>query len=154
MLSPYTAQCRILQARVASRVDHETGLLNGFASPKGDGVFVQTIDSFQGGEADLVVVSTVRNNQKMGRHALGILGDRRRMNVLLSRAKHKLVLVTSTGFLKNAVKWSEPGRGSGHDLEFLGALMRRIDLMVAPDDPDMTPTASIIACGEDGKVVQ
>ncbi|EAQ02704.1 DNA helicase, UvrD/REP family protein [Pseudooceanicola batsensis HTCC2597] len=117
-------------------------------------MFVQTIDSFQGGEADLVVVSTVRNNQKMGRHALGILGDRRRMNVLLSRAKHKLVLVTSTGFLKNAVKWSEPGRGSGHDLEFLGALMRRIDLMVAPDDPDMTPTASIIACGEDGKVVQ
>lgn len=154
ILSPYTAQCRILHARVAPRVDRETGLLNGFASPKGDGVFVQTIDSFQGGEADLVVVSTVRNNQKMGRHALGILGDRRRMNVLLSRAKHKLVLVTSTGFLKNAVKWSEPGRGSGHDLEFLGALMRRIDLMAAPDDPDTVPTAAIIACGEDGKVVQ
>lgn len=150
ILSPYTAQCRILHARVATRVDPETRLLNGFASPKGDGVFVQTIDSFQGGEADLVVVSTVRNNQKMGRHALGILGDRRRMNVLLSRAKHKLVLVTSTGFLKNAVKWSEPG----HDLEFLAALLRRIDLMAAPDDPDTTPTASIIACDEDGKVVQ
>ncbi|GAA6201743.1 hypothetical protein NBRC116599_29690 [Aquicoccus sp. SU-CL01552] len=149
ILSPYTGQCRILNARVASRIDPETGLLNGFASPKGDGVFVQTIDSFQGGEADLVVVSTVRNNQKVGRHALGILGDRRRMNVLLSRAKHKLVLVTSTGFLRNAVKWS----GVGHDLEFLGSLLRQIDLMAAPDDPDAVPTASIIACGEDGKVI-
>lgn len=153
ILSPYTAQCRFLQARLASRVNRETGLLNGFASPKGDGVFVQTIDSFQGGEADLVMVSTVRNNQKMGRHALGILGDRRRMNVLLSRAKHKLVLVTSTAFLKNAVKWSEGSRGSGHDIEFLGALMRRIDQMAAPNDPDTSPTASIIACGENGKVV-
>lgn len=154
ILSPYTAQCRILDARVASCVNRETGLLNGFASPKGDGVFVQTIDSFQGGEADLVMVSTVRNNQKMGRHALGILGDRRRMNVLLSRAKHKLVLVTSTGFLKNATQWSEPERGSGHDLEFLGALLRRLDLMAKPDEANAVPTASIIDCGEDGKVAQ
>ncbi|WP_150122397.1 AAA domain-containing protein, partial [Sulfitobacter sp. HI0129] len=53
ILSPYTAQCRLLHARVSSRVDPETRHLNGFASPKGDGVFVQTIDSFQGGEADL-----------------------------------------------------------------------------------------------------
>ena len=150
ILSPYTAQCRILNARVTSRIDPETGLLNGFASPKGDGVFVQTIDSFQGGEADMVMVSTVRNNQKMGRHALGILGDRRRMNVLLSRAKHKLVLVTSTGFLRNAVNWAGPG----HDLEFLGSLLRRIDVMVSPDAPEVVPTASIIACGEDGKVIQ
>lgn len=150
ILSPYSAQCRFINARVASRIDLETGLLNGFASPKGDGVFVQTIDSFQGGEADLVIVSTVRNNQKMGRHALGILGDRRRMNVLLSRARHKLVLVTSTGFLKNAVRWP----GSGHDLAFLESLLKRIDVMAAAPDRDPIPTASIIACGEDGKVLQ
>ena len=92
----------------------------------------------------MVMVSTVRNNQKMGRHALGILGDRRRMNV------HKLVLVTSTGFLRNAVNWAGPG----HDLEFLGSLLRRIDVMVSPDAPEVVPTASIIACGEDGKVIQ
>ncbi|NHF74004.1 AAA domain-containing protein [Paracoccus xiamenensis] len=154
ILSPYTAQCRALNARVASLIDSETGLLNGFASPKGDGVFVQTIDSFQGGEADMVMVSTVRNNQKMRRHALGILGDRRRMNVLLSRAKHKLVLVTSTGFLKNAVKWSESGGASVHDFEFLSTLLRRIDEMAAPDNPEAVPSALIIACDEDGKVLQ
>ncbi|OWY08404.1 hypothetical protein B6V74_14785 [Thioclava sp. F42-5] len=154
ILSPYTAQCRTLQARVTSRIDRETGLLSGFASPKGDGVFVQTVNSFQGGEADLVMVSTVRNNQKMGRHALGIVGDRRLMNVLLSRAKHKLVLVTSAGFLKNAIKWSEPERGSGHGLEFLGALLRKIEQMSAPDDPESLPSASIIACSENGKVIE
>lgn len=154
ILSPYTAQCRTLQARIASGIDRETGLLNGFASAKGDGVFVQTINSFQGGEADLVVVSTVRNNQKMGRHALGIVADRRLMNVLLSRAKHKLVLVTSTGFLKNAIQWSESGRRSGHDLEFLSSLLRQIDQMAATDDPESLASASIIACGEDGKVIK
>lgn len=153
ILSPYTAQCRILKARVASRIDRDTGLLNGFASPKGDRAFVHTIDSFQGGEADLVMVSTVRNNQKVGRHALGILGDRRRMNVLLSRAKHKLVLVTSTGFLKNAVQWAETGRGSGHELEFLGALLRRIDRMAVQDGTNTAPTASTIPCDEDGRVL-
>lgn len=154
ILSPYTAQCRRLQARVASRIDRETGLLNGFASPKGDGTFVQTINSFQGGEADLVVVSIVRNNQKMGRHALGIVSDRRLMNVLLSRAKHKLVLVTSTRFLKNAIQWSEAGRLSGPDLEFLGGLLRRIDQMAALGNPESLTTASIIACGENGKVTK
>lgn len=151
ILSPYTAQCRLLAARVAPRIDRDTGLLEGFASPKGDGAFVHTIDSFQGGEADLVIVSTVRNNQKVGRHALGILGDRRRMNVLLSRAKHKLVLVTSTRFLRNAVRWSDAGRGSGSDLDFLAAMLRRIDRMVESAPPDAVPEASIIACDELGK---
>lgn len=101
-----------------------------------------------------MVVSTVRNNQKMGRHALGIVADRRLMNVLLSRAKHKLVLVTSTVFLKNAVQWSEPGRRSGHELEFLRALLQRIDQMAATDGPESLASASIIACGEDGKVIK
>ncbi len=154
ILSPYTAQCRILEARVAKRIDRDTGQINGFVSPKGDGAFVHTIDSFQGGEADLVIVSTVRNNQRVGRRALGILGDRRRMNVLLSRAKHKLVLVTSTGFLRNAVQWSEEERASGNELHFLVEMLRRIDRMAELRSPDAQPDASIIACDEEGRVVR
>lgn len=153
ILSPYTAQCNLLRSLVATRIDQHTGLLGGFASPKGDGLFVHTIDSFQGGEADVVIVSTVRNNQKIGRHALGILGDRRRMNVLLSRARHKLVLVTSTGFLRNAIQWSENEQESGSDLGFLGGMLRRIDRMADPKVQDVLPRASIVVCGEDGRII-
>lgn len=150
ILSPYRAQCRLLEARLATRIDRDAARLNGFASPKGDGAFVHTIDSFQGSEADLVIVSTVRNNQKVGRHALGILGDRRRMNVLLSRARHKLVLVTSTQFLRNAVQW--PEAASDTDLDFLGALLRRIDRMGEPEASGILSQASIIPCDEEGRV--
>jgi AAA domain len=62
--------------------------------------FESTVDSFQGSEADIVVISLVRNNDHVGRAALGILRDRRRMNVLLSRAKWKLVIVGSMEFLR------------------------------------------------------
>lgn len=61
---------------------------------------VHTIDSFQGDEADVVIASLVRNNSNSGRNALGILGDSRRMNVLLSRAKHKLIVIGSLEFLR------------------------------------------------------
>ena len=154
ILSPYSAQCRLLEARLAKRIDRNTGRLGGFTSPKGDGSFVHTIDSFQGGEADLAIVSTVRNNQKIGRHALGILGDRRRMNVLLSRARHKLVLVTSTQFLRNAIQWSETSDGVSGDLDFLAAMLRRIDQMAEPKASGAAPQAVIIVCDEHGRVVQ
>ena len=56
---------------------------------------VGTVDSFQGDEADIVVVSLVRNNHHSGSRALGFLSDERRMNVLLSRARWKLVVIGS-----------------------------------------------------------
>lgn len=152
ILSPYAAQCRHLEQRLAPRFDRTSGRLSGFACSKGDGKFIHTIDSFQGGEADLVIVSTVRNNQKVGRPALGILGNRQRMNVLLSRARHKLVLVTSMGFLRNAVQWSEGGRGSVRDFDFLSAMLRQIDQMARAESSGSPPHASIIACDEQGRV--
>lgn len=153
ILSPYTAQCSLLRARLSKRIDREARKLGGFASAKEDGTFVHTIDSFQGGEADLVIVSMVRNNQKTGRHALGILGDRRRMNVLLSRARHQLVLVTSRGFLSNAVqRWS--GHAAGGDLDFLEGMLRRIDAMAESEGTGMAPQVSIVTCDASGEVVR
>lgn len=153
ILSPYTAQCGLLRARLSKRIDREAGHLGGFASAKDDGTFVHTIDSFQGGEADLAIVSMVRNNQKTGRHALGILGDRRRMNVLLSRARHQLVLVTSRGFLSNAVqRWS--GHAAVGDLDFMEGMLRRIDAMAVSEHIGMEPRVSIVACDASGKVLR
>lgn len=47
---------------------------------------VNTVDSFQGQERDVVVVSLARS------HGVGFLTDAGRMNVMLTRAKHALVI--------------------------------------------------------------
>lgn len=58
-------------------------------------VLVATVDSSQGCEADLVIVSFVRGNDKVGgsRQKAGFLTDDRRMNVALTRAKYQLICI-------------------------------------------------------------
>lgn len=60
-----------------------------------------TVDEFQGSEADIVVVSLVRNNALVPWKSVGFLKERNRMNVLLSRAKQKLVIVGSWDFFES-----------------------------------------------------
>ena len=59
-----------------------------------------TVDSFQGNQADVVVVSLVRNNRQPRGRGLGFLREGRRMNVLFSRAERLLVLVGSWEFFQ------------------------------------------------------
>lgn len=63
---------------------------------------VHSVDSFQGNEADIIIVSLVRNNDGNGQRPLGFLDDPARMNVLLSRAQRLLILVGSWDFF-----WSQ-----------------------------------------------
>ncbi|RWR04070.1 AAA domain-containing protein [Paenirhodobacter populi] len=56
-----------------------------------------------------------------GVRALGFLRDKRRMNVALSRAKSKLIIVGSVSFLCEAVRGVNPDAGS-HDLSFLSII--------------------------------
>jgi superfamily I DNA and/or RNA helicase len=59
-----------------------------------------TVDSFQGNQADVVIVSLVRNNMAPPGRGLGFLREGRRMNVLFSRAERLLVLVGSWEFFQ------------------------------------------------------
>jgi regulator of nonsense transcripts 1 len=49
---------------------------------------IASIDSFQGREKDIILISMVRSSENLG---IGFLRDERRLNVALTRAKYGLV---------------------------------------------------------------
>ena len=129
ILSPYAQQVARMSDMIASETALDPTAL-GFASPTGDGNFCFTVDSFQGSEADVAIVSLVRNNSATRtRNALGFLSDFRRMNVLLSRAKWRLVVIGAFGFLEEIIE-SARIDGTSDDIEFLGTLFDELE--VAP----------------------
>jgi superfamily I DNA and/or RNA helicase len=68
---------------------------------------IQTIDSYQGRQADVVLYSMTRSNR---RRELGFLRERPRLNVALSRARELLVIVGDHAFAREAGKgqaWRE-----------------------------------------------
>ncbi|HYE55699.1 MAG TPA: C-terminal helicase domain-containing protein, partial [Chitinophagaceae bacterium] len=59
-------------------------------------IAVNTIDSFQGQERDVVYISMTRSNNE---GVIGFLSDIRRMNVAMTRAKKKLVVIGDSATL-------------------------------------------------------
>jgi DNA polymerase III delta prime subunit len=145
VLSPYGEQVARLQLALENSVADRLRHLSGFESPSKKRGYEGTVDSFQGGEADVVVISLARNNDHVGKHALGFLRRRRRMNVLLSRAKWKLVIVTSMEFLRiHSKKYGARRTDDDGDSEFLPKLISVLDRLQTEELPDGTPKASVV----------
>lgn len=143
ILSPYKAQVEKLADRVTSLLRSDLAHLNAFQPVRRGGSFVGTVDSFQGSEADLVVISLVRNNPRPGGSAIGFLRDRRRMNVALSRAKSKLVIVGSLQFLSEAVRGVNPDEET-HDLTFLTDMLAAINDLTGQRRADGRTLAELV----------
>lgn len=142
ILSPYNAQVDKLHERIAVARKNELQHLDQFVPVRSNGAFVGTVDSFQGSEADVVILSLVRNNPRTGRGALGFLRDRRRMNVALSRAKSQLIIVGSLAFLRESVRGVNPDAESD-DLSFLTLMVDTIDDL-AKRTRDGVPLATLL----------
>lgn len=125
VLTPYREQAHRLRDRINEERKTALAHLSSFSSEGETGNPVATVNSFQGSEADVVVVSLVRNNHHTGARALGFLSDPRRMNVLLSRAKWKLVLVGSLEFLEKRFQVGAPVSQT----ELLAFLRRMLDTL-------------------------
>lgn len=151
VLSPYLAQVNHLERLLKPQIDVSAGTLFGFTSPRGDGKFVYTSDSFQGGEADLVVASLVRNSVLVGSRALGFMKNPQRLNVLLSRAKHKLILATSRQFIRNAVDGIDPD-ALNDELGFLRIMLDEVTRLSEADFPVAGKGAAIIPVDEQGRL--
>ncbi len=87
VISPYRAQVQYLRA-LLRRDD--------FLRPLRPRITVNTVDAFQGQERDVVIVSLVRANAD---GQIGFLSDLRRMNVAITRARCKLLILGSVSTL-------------------------------------------------------
>lgn len=67
------------------------------------GIRCSTIDSFQGQENEVVIISLVRSN---GEQNIGFLSDYRRMNVAMTRAKERLIVIGDSSTLGNDAFYS------------------------------------------------
>lgn len=81
VISPYRAQVQLLR-RMFGR--------DAFLRPFRDNITVNTVDGFQGQERDIIVISLVRANAD---GSIGFLSDIRRMNVAITRARMKLIIL-------------------------------------------------------------
>ena len=76
VISPYNAQVYEIQEKVKKYSSVFDPNFN---------VSVRSADGFQGGEEDIIIISTVRSN---GNGKVGFLNDLRRANVALTRARY------------------------------------------------------------------
>jgi ATP-dependent RNA/DNA helicase IGHMBP2 len=90
LIAPYGAQVRMLRNLIFETFEYPN--LKAFA----DLITIDTVDGFQGQERDLMLISLTRSNDK---GEIGFLADTRRMNVALTRAKRKLILIGDSGTL-------------------------------------------------------
>ncbi len=81
LISPYRAQVRYLRS-ILKKLP--------FFKPFRRLISVDTVDGFQGQERDVIVISLVRSNDDGN---IGFLRDLRRMNVAMTRARMKLIIV-------------------------------------------------------------
>ncbi len=77
IISPYADQVKIIQEKTP--------------------VEVKTVDGFQGREKEIIIISTVRSNENGN---IGFLRDLRRLNVAITRAKRKLIIIGNTDTLE------------------------------------------------------
>jgi ATP-dependent RNA/DNA helicase IGHMBP2 len=92
LIAPYRAQVRRFNELVFDT--YEFPNLRSFS----DLLTIDSIDGFQGQERDIIVISLVRSNSS---GEIGFLADTRRMNVALTRAKRKLVVIGDSATLSN-----------------------------------------------------
>lgn len=87
IITPYRAQVDYL---------HKLAESSAILEPLHRLVTINTVDAFQGQERDVIAISFVRSNDKS---EVGFLGDIRRTNVAMTRARRKLIMVGDSATL-------------------------------------------------------
>jgi superfamily I DNA and/or RNA helicase len=96
VIAAYSAQVALLRDTITQQIGQHAGFT----------VEVNTVDAFQGREADLCIYSVTRSNDKK---KIGFQREKERLNVALSRARDALVIVGDAS-LCHEVKGENPFR--------------------------------------------
>ncbi|HEY4148164.1 MAG TPA: AAA domain-containing protein [Chitinophagaceae bacterium] len=114
VISPYRQQLQVLQEQLL-----HVPALQAYRHR----ISVNTIDSFQGQERDIVYISMTRSNAD---NKIGFLSDTRRMNVAMTRARKKLVVIgdgatlAQQSFYAGFIAYAEQGNAWQSAWEFAG----------------------------------
>ncbi len=109
IISPYRAQVQYLRSLVQK---------SAALKPYRKLISVNTVDGFQGQERDIILISLVRSNDE---GQIGFLRDLRRMNVAITRARMKLIILGDIGtlahhpFYKKLYEYVEAMGGAIHN---------------------------------------
>ncbi|GAB4837646.1 hypothetical protein Ancab_002496 [Ancistrocladus abbreviatus] len=132
VISPYKGQVNAIEEKLAKKYSADKD--SDFC------VSVRSVDGFQGGEEDIIIISTVRCN---GNGKIGFLSNRQRTNVSLTRAKYCLwVLGSGTTLINSGSVWKDlvenaKARGCYHDADEDDKLARAItDALIQTDQLD------------------
>jgi ATP-dependent RNA/DNA helicase IGHMBP2 len=137
VISPYNGQVELLRTLLLPEI-----------APK---LEIRSVDGFQGGEREAVVLSLVRCNHK---GVIGFLGDSRRLNVAITRAKrHCAVIcdtetVTKSKFIGGLIDWMEQhgeyrSAAEFHQSDMQGDLeLAELELgkLIGDSNPERDPT--------------
>lgn len=91
IISPYRAQVQYLRQQIKEKE---------FFRPYRKLISVNTVDGFQGQERDIIIISLVRSNNE---GQIGFLSDLRRMNVAITRARMKLIIMGNAETLSHTL---------------------------------------------------
>ena len=95
LISPYKAQVQYIRKLIKQ---------DAFFKPLRRLITVHTVDGFQGQERDVILISLVRTNED---GKIGFLNDLRRMNVAITRARMKLMILGDASTLTRHVFYKE-----------------------------------------------
>lgn len=91
IISPYNAQIAAIKENLGTK--YSTDDESDFS------VNVRSVDGFQGGEKDVIIISAVRSNAN---RSIGFLSNSQRVNVALTRARHCLWIFGNEATLKSS----------------------------------------------------
>ncbi|MQM02775.1 hypothetical protein Taro_035545, partial [Colocasia esculenta] len=92
IITPYKLQLRCIRQEFEEVLNSE----------EGKGLYINTVDAFQGQERDVIIMSCVRASN----HGVGFVADIRRMNVALTRARRALWVVGNANALIQSDDWA------------------------------------------------
>ncbi|KAI9010915.1 AAA domain-containing protein [Phycomyces nitens] len=110
VIALYKQQADALSHHISERLENNT-----------KNIHISTVDSFQGGEKEIIILSTVRTSSS------GFIDNHPRVNVAISRAKRHLIILGSKSLMMMNELWSNVlWECQGESVKFLFGNITRI----------------------------